>query len=972
MEFLHFSILGKYGQSTGSNILIHHLLDTAAVSLALWEGLDSKLIKKQIKEYTCSLFNRNGKNMNNDNVKNCLGFLSSLHDLGKISPNFQKNIWKSGVLNQKMAIFNFYEHVFQKPGERIGTREKIHHSALSYQTIQEIKTVSYDNSLLDFKNLKFDEIGLIVSAHHGIFHKSEVFNKMERNQEGYLGIGEWCEFRKTHVNALSQIFFHNHKNYMLNEKNSILCENKVQNAIWLAGFLCISDWIASNEKYFPYSIRTPEQWNDLNNYWNIAQERAKVVIKNLNWGVKKKRIGKELATFMHIFNREPRELQQKIDEININDSECIIIEAPTGEGKTEAAMYMMVKNDLVGLSGAYFALPTQATSNQMFTRVKEFLSKYYINPDEEFNLMLLHGHATLVDKFEKIVEFSPKNIHDDDGTIEATPRVSQWFTYKKRGLLTSYGVGTIDQALMSILQTKHYFVRLNGLAGKTIILDEIHAYDTYMSELIEKMLTWLAALGSSVILLSATLPSSKRAQFLAAYQKGKAFKYNTLDGNITHFINQSRYPRITWTNGKKVKELEFKPSNVGKKIVNISWIVRDSIGQINHNPYKNSGIKGRIYSGSLKDLIKENLRNGGCGAIICNRVDEAQGIYENLKDLENSEEDYIILLFHSRFRVLERNEIEMKITNFFGENRNSRPKRAVLIATQVIEQSLDIDFDFMVSAIAPVDLILQRMGRLYRHNVKNRIGSLKSPELVIMVPTPNTEYSSFLVPEFKIYSRIYHPHILLRSWLYLKDVSLLKIPEMTEEAVEFVYDINDIPEQFQFNIELVKYWNHTWEKLQKKKNKIKKMAINQLIRDPDGEVPFYKISESQLEEDDPLVHRFQRAQTRLIGPSMGAILLRKDEEFYYTQKIHECKNSLQDYFPKGFKKWLLERMINITNYTVIKSLQDTRIPSEWDKDSHLKFIRLIILDDSDEINLSKDLKLKLNNDLGLIIKKNGV
>lgn len=964
MEFLHFSILGKYGQSTGNNLLIHHLLDVAAVSAELWDQACPASTKKIISCYISSIFKINGNN--ETTVRRFLAFLSSLHDLGKITPNFQKKIWNSGALEKESIIFNFYKDLFQINDQRIGSREHIHHSVLSFQLVQDLKLMPTNQ--INFQNFNLNEIGLILSGHHGFFHRNEILLKIRRNKIGQLGNEAWREIQKSHVEAIVNTLFYNYERKDKSDLNNFF-KSHVHNAIWLAGFICISDWIASNDQYFPYSDKLPEKWSDLHDYWKTTQKHAKNAVEDLNWSIKNTRISKNNKGFLHIFKKEPRNLQQKIEVIDISQPECVIIEAPTGEGKTEAAMYLMVKNDLIGLSGAYFALPTQATSDQMFLRVKDFLANYYINPDEKLNLMLLHGHATLVEDFEKIIDFSPKNISDDDEQTNAIPYVNQWFTYRKRGLLTSYGVGTIDQVLMSVLQTKHYFVRLLGLTGKTIILDEVHAYDAFMSEIIEKMLTWLAALGSSVVLLSATLPSAKRLKLLNAYQKGKSYQQNNDNDLRKEFYLQCSYPRITWTCKKDVKEIIVKTSSAGKKNVKISWIKREGINKLEKNLYQSEIFKGKVYDKTLREFFEENLRNGGCAAVICNRVDEAQEIYQELEDLK-SVEGYKVLLLHSRYRICERKKTEKKIIKYFGENRNYRPKRAIVIATQVIEQSLDIDFDIMVSAIAPLDLVLQRIGRLHRHTVSNELRPIKEPELVIMIPSLSEEVSTKDLPNFKYYGRIYHPHILLRSWLYLKDISKLNLPEMTEGAIEFVYDeISNIPYQYKAESNLVDFWEKTWENLQLKREKISKMAINQLIRDPDGAVPLYKISESQLQEDDPTVHELQRTQTRLIGPSLGIVFLKKEELSYYEHYLEDFKRSSKDIFSKDFKKWLLERIINVTNYLVINTMKHATIPFEWENDSHLRFNKLIILQDSNEINIDNKLKLELDSALGLIIKK---
>ena len=186
-----------------------------------------------------------------------------------------------------------------------------------------------------------------------------------------------------------------------------------------------------------------------------------------------------------------------LQKILVKQPGLVIIEAPMGEGKTEAAIYLADKWVTNRKQrGYYFALPTMATSDQMFGRVKAYLTKRY--PSDSVNLMLLHGHASLSTEFEAIKDkFEIRNVASDDpndktfDSVNAGVVASEWFTSRKRGLLSPFGVGTIDQSLLAVLQTRHVFVRLFGLAHKTIIIDEVHAYDAYMSTLLERLLEWL-------------------------------------------------------------------------------------------------------------------------------------------------------------------------------------------------------------------------------------------------------------------------------------------------------------------------------------------------------------------------------------------------------------------------------------------------------------------------------------------------
>ena len=239
--------------------------------------------------------------------------------------------------------------------------------------------------------------------------------------------------------------------------------------------------------------------------------------------------------------------------------------------------------------------------------------------------------------------------NDDDKRADWGQNVaaSEWFTYRKRGLLAPYGVGTIDQALMAVLQTKHVFVRLFGLAHKTVIIDEVHAYDTYMTSLLELLLSWLRSVGASVVLLSATLPQARRRALLEAWTKGAPVPQGGLaDGakgiSALSPASEAAYPRISWIENNIVRSDHFAAT----RHVTLNLVRR---------------------SGDLKELgknLKHALRDGGCAAVICNTVRKAQEVYCALKSFFSAGE---LDLFHARYPFNEREAREKRTLDRFGK-----------------------------------------------------------------------------------------------------------------------------------------------------------------------------------------------------------------------------------------------------------------------------------------------------------------
>ena len=312
--------------------------------------------------------------------------------------------------------------------------------------------------------------------------------------------------------------------------------------------------------------------------------------------------------------------------------------------------------------------------------------------------------------------FTPYDIEAEEerspGHPPADVIAAEWFTYRKRGLLAPYGVGTVDQGLLAVLKTRHYFVRLFGLSHKTVVVDEVHAYDAYMSKLLERLLEWLAALKCSVVLLSATLPSNKRTALLTAFTKGLGISPDSRPSEVT------AYPRLSWVTSAGSGSCHFEDSPQFSRILQLRFV------------------EGEVFAKEtsefhLGELLKKALAEGGCAAVICNTVSRAQEVYTALKPhfpgIEAGDGWPELDLFHARYLFEGREKRELRTLLRFGkpggqaegEEGNfrevKRPHRAVLVATQVIEQSLDLDFDVMVTEMAPIDLILQRAGRLQRH-----------------------------------------------------------------------------------------------------------------------------------------------------------------------------------------------------------------------------------------------------------------
>jgi len=462
------------------------------------------------------------------------------------------------------------------------------------------------------------------------------------------------------------------------------------------------------------------------------------------------------AGFDYLFPEyKPRGIQCLLADLPI-EAGLTIVESDTGSGKTEFALAYASALIQNGLAdGVVFGLPTQATANGLFDRIGNAAEKLF--PDS--SVTLAHSKAKYL-------------IPDENGFLHQS---------SKRAFLGSMSVATVDQILMGVLGIKHQFVRSFGTRKSVLILDEIHSFDAYMYGLIEKVLKGQHEAYSSVILLSATLPIHLKRQLLDSY-KGEA--------------NSDAYPLITHVDLQgQTTSYEIKESPEEKIIQNKVWISSDQI------PDKQQ----------CQQLI-DWAEAGAMVGVICNTVHDAQLIYSMLTEATDIEID----LFHARYTIEDRLRIEKDVLNKYGKgaSRNGR----LLIATQVIEQSLDLDFDILVSQIAPIEFLMQRMGRLWRHDrtdenseLFTRTNVIKEPFFITLCPELLQVEANFLTAyagSGYVYKNI---RVLYRTHKYLQAHPQLVFPDCYRMAINLIHSEESYSDEPAVLEEIVEKFNNEQE-----------------------------------------------------------------------------------------------------------------------------------------------------------------
>lgn len=523
-----------------------------------------------------------------------------------------------------------------------------------------------------------------------------------------------------------------------------VAEPTVRNAdalgILLTALLILCDWVASSFEFGVFdgdddcACRT----------W--ALERAGKTLRSFGLISDADRAFPDDSDFCAFWPQIPRNgmrpLQRACETLHRQPSMLTIIEAPPGEGKTEAALYLAGGLCArMNLHGIYMALPTAATSNQMVGRVSTLLAEHGMG-----RARLLHGSAWMLD--ERSAPAEALSLEDDAAAA------ADWLRPLRRGLLSENAVGTVDQAMSAVLLIKYGMLRLAGLAEKVLIIDEIHAYDAYMSEIIARLLDWCRALQIPVILLSATLQRTQKEKYLRCY---------TADVSAA---SDPAYPLMTCVGtGGDVSCHAVAGTYIHARFV---FIPDRRLGDI----------------AAMAELARERTRHGGCLCVMLNTVARAQAVYLELKKRGQTD----VMLFHARFRMRRRGEIERECLRVFGRGQE-RPERMILVCTQVVEQSLDVDFDGMITEIAPMDLLIQRAGRVHRHAGVRRPKGLERREIIVFTPGDDADVD--LEARYLPFGTIYAPCVLNNTEAWLGQGRGLRVPEDVRACIEAVYSAFD-------------------------------------------------------------------------------------------------------------------------------------------------------------------------------------
>lgn len=701
-----------------------HLEDTRKVAVYLWNhwlSSGQKLIVINTLETPSE-----------DIALKLVNFLAATHDIGKALPSFQT---KLGYNNSKDLDILLIEKLIKNGFENLSEESFLFSSNSPHALAGQFFLKQFGIN---------EQIASIVGGHHGkpVDHEDQITDQLGYSKNYYqvedkssLVYTRWKNIQAEILKRALEISGF--------ESTTHVPTISQPGQVILSGLLIMADWIASNDRFFPLI--------DIGNEVIINSQTERLAYGIEQWGLYKSiefHVQSDIhSLYLDRFGFEPKSFQKKFSEVidSVNDGGIFILEAPMGLGKTEAALIAAEQlANRKGRGGIFFGLPTQATSNGLFPRISNWLERLQEEYGQKISIQLAHGKADLNEVYNNLINTSLTY-----GDVQDDVSVNQWFIGRKKKILDDIVVGTVDQFLLAALKQKHLALRHLGFSKKVVIIDEVHAYDAYMSQYLNEALTWMGAYDVPVIILSATLPAKKREELIIAYLKGKDLKNKDIflpkEGLL---IND--YPLITFNDGNEIKQFRDFEELPQKDV---------KIIPLNEN--------------NIEELLQKKMEHEGVIGIVCNTVLKAQKIAKRCMELFGDEQ---VELLHSSFIASDRAKKEENLLNMIGKDAN-RPTRKIIIGTQVIEQSLDIDFDVMISELAPMDLLIQRVGRLHRHEL-NRAEEYKTPTLYVMGMSETFEFDKGSIS-------VYGEYLLFMTQYYLPKV--FTIPKDISELVQKVY-----------------------------------------------------------------------------------------------------------------------------------------------------------------------------------------
>ncbi|MFF8373509.1 CRISPR-associated helicase Cas3' [Streptomyces lydicus] len=684
------------GKKRGLNGAVYplgcHLADTAAIAGALWDLFLTPAQRTMI---------AHAWGIDETHARQLVMLAAGLHDLGKATPCFQYDHLRLDPLGRGL--------------EHVPDRTDLPHAYASGLTVPALLTeLGWD---LDDATV---QMGQIVAGHHGSFPAMPPAFELEdpATLEPRLGTGRW----HTERSALAQLIYN-----LCDRPAAPTHEADILPAALTAAIVVAADRLASSTHRDGWVTSQLTGWTK-DPHWQRHHQRAQAAAPHSIHAHKLTPAAwKPLRPFAETFNvPAPRPLQADIANhlpTSATGPGLLLITDTTGNGKTETAFYAgRIMAEAANSSGIAVLLPTRATAEAMYLRLREFIHEH---TEPTAPVTLVHATAWLNP------HYSP-----DRGTDEHHTHPTTWMRQRLLGLLATGGIAaTWDQAAFAALPTDHNAVRLLGLSNKVVVIDEAHSYDAYGQTVTRTLLALLGGLHVPVILMSATLTADTATQLANAYLTGAG--QPPLDKLALPYPG---WAHIDATTGK---------THISDRIINHdrarAITTTHQRTRYTHDPTHPKGRAAHL----LHTLAPLTEHQSGTAMVVCNTVDDAQRTHQVLAG-----RGLTLDLLHARMPRWQRDRTTDQLQKRLSRDSTRPPGPFVLIATQIAEQSLDVDFDLVISDLAPLDYLIQRAGRCWRHH-RPRPPWATSPRLHIIVPT-----GTLPPPHWGTDPGVYYGHLL--------------------------------------------------------------------------------------------------------------------------------------------------------------------------------------------------------------------
>lgn len=701
---------GKSDAAGSVNLLLQHLLDTAAVAELIWDHYLAPAVRARMDD-CCD-----GRG------RALFALLCGLHDVGKASPAFQAKAPELAARVQRAGL------TWPVPELTAKEQQSWHHTLAGAVVVQRtLRSAGWDRAAVSW-------VWPLVAGHHGVVPNAAAWQPSSR-RDRVQGTGPWEAAQDELMGAVAAA---------LGVDLALLAPVRVPRRaeqLALLGGVIMADWIACDERHFAgIDAAAKVSMGEARGRAGLAWTRL-----GLRGGWNPHALAATADPVRSRFGVTTRPGQAALVELaeGMPAPGLLILEAPMGEGKTEAALAAVEGlARRFGADGVFVGMPTQATSDPMFSRVRSWAQ----NVQPGLPVGLLHGKRRFNKEWHKITqqvrfvgvdEFGcPDEYGDAAARSDDAP--AEWFLGHKRGLLMPVVVGTVDHLLHAATRTRHVMLRHAGLAGRVVVLDEVHAYDVYMAQFLAEALRWLADAGVPVVLLSATLPPALRAELVRAYLQGVQ-GIRDPDFTLPEIVGYPNALAVCAIDGRP--HIEVRCATPWRPSTPVRVDVLDE--QPDQAPAQ------------VTALLVGALREGGCALVVHNTVRRAQQTYLAAREVFGDD----TVLLHARLAMGERVDRTEDVLRRLGPG-GDRPRRLVVVATQLAEQSFDIDADLLVTDLAPIDLLLQRVGRLHRHDRTGRPAPVSTPRVVVTGLARRDHAPPWLPPGS---SAVYGDHLLLRA-----------------------------------------------------------------------------------------------------------------------------------------------------------------------------------------------------------------